>query len=795
MCGGRWSGLVPELAPYLAPYLARKSDQIRKAWAKRFGPRLWTIDFARPMMASVVQPSHGTLRVDLEFHTSSDLAGLIWTSEDRWSHPLLSYATDRDYRGCVLSFEWHAGPGLMPLDQNHGPVMTIEGRDATGAPHTWYVRLWNYAEGTPGAASVVLDFDDLRDGFALGGSPIFTGDIDRLFISLVPVGYDESAMPLSSKVTTWLELRNMEARGLTSTLAIGDAFLPEHRLRICSGYDDSYHQAPERLVEQWLALGYRGKVNHYVGMSHYYEVAHAAGRFEVSGGLCEPAKAWHRALLKAARLAGMEIILSLSFELFDDNAPDHWAQKDHLGARALTGWEPPSTLLSPCSVSAMDWLKGIAADFAALAAAESSRLLFQVGEPWWWLGAAGRPCFYDAATVSAWTAEKGSAPPVMTDVIGQRSALERAYLDWLGERLSAATSGVREAARAAAPGVPFTSHLLFFAPQVLDIRAPDLRRANMPVGWASPEWDVLQLEDYDFVVSDDEWGMARGRSAVTAALGYPVSAQHYLAGFVLNPEDAALAWPKVADAAREAFGRGVAETFTWAWPQIQRDGFVWQEGDPAQTEGEAVVPFHDIHFPLELGFEAVGGPEFATQVAELTSGHEQRNIQWSQARLSYDAGLGVRSEADLGALLHFFRARRGRAFAFRFRDPIDFSSAADGGALAAGDQLLGVGDGLRLTFRLRKQYGEDGVGETRFITRPLEESVRVSVDGTERTSGWVLLEKGAVRFEEAPALGAEVRAGFEFDVPVRFAADRLDVSLSGFRMGEVPSVPLVEVRE
>ena len=56
-------------------------------------------------------------------------------------------------------------------------------------------------------------------------------------------------------------------------------------------------------------------------------------------------------------------------------------------------------------------------------------------------------------------------------------------------------------------------------------------------------------------------------------------------------------------------------------------------------------------------------------------------------------------------------------------------------------------------------------------------------------------EGGFVDFDAAPAAGAAVRAGFRFDVPVRFAEDRLEVSGAGFAAGELPHVPLVEVRE
>ncbi|MBS3962080.1 MAG: DUF2460 domain-containing protein [Sandarakinorhabdus sp.] len=778
-------------------YLASHAEQLRRAWVKRFAPRLWTVDFPRPMMAAATVPAPDVVRVDLDFLTRSDLAGLIWTSEDRWSHPLLAYRTQRDYRGTALAFDWVAGPGVMPLDALNGPVLTIEGRDAQGLERFWFVRLWNYAEGAPMAARIVLDFDDVRAGFGKGGEPVFTGDIDRMFISLVPDGFDGSGLALPAALESFVELRNIVADGPGSTIAIGDAFLPEHRLRICSAYDDSYNQSPERLVEQWQALGYRGFVNHYVGMSHYYALAHIGeGRFEVAGGICVSAKAWHRALARALTAEGMELILSLSFELFDDNAPGSWAQRDWRGARALTGWTPPSTLLSPCNTAAMAWLQDIAADFCLIAADEGLSVRFQVGEPWWWVGPGGAPCFYDAATVALWTGERGVAPPFMRDVIGPRSTGEQDYLDWLGNRLFDATSSLRSAAAAVAAARPFTSYLLFYAPQVLDSATPDLRRANMPSGWAYPDWDVLQLEDYTFVVGGDESGSRRGREAVSTILGYPIAKQQYFSGFVLDPLFANIEWPRIGDAAADAFSRGIPEVLVWAWPQVARDGFQWI--DPAGNAGREeydVDSFHDVRFPLELGFEAVGGPEFATQVATVSSGHEQRNVQWAQARISYDAGLGVRSDADLVTLLGFFRARRGQAFAFRFRDPLDWRSGDLGTPITAEDQLLGTGDGLRLSFPLVKRYGFTGAEEVRRITRPASGTVLVSVGGAVLQAGWNLLPGGNVQFDAAPAIGADVRAGFEFDVPVRFAADRLDISLSGWRAGEIPSVPLVEVRE
>lgn len=110
------------------------------------------------------------------------------------------------------------------------------------------------------------------------------------------------------------------------------------------------------------------------------------------------------------------------------------------------------------------------------------------------------------------------------------------------------------------------------------------------------------------------------------------------------------------------------------------------------------------------------------------------------------------------------------------------------------DQVLGEGDGLRSAFALVKAYGSGDEPQVRRITRPLAASVMVSIDGAPVTT-WVLEPGGIISLSEPPAAGAVVRAGFLFDVPVRFAEDRLDISGAAHAAGEAPSVPLVEIRE
>jgi uncharacterized protein (TIGR02217 family) len=151
--------------------------------------------------------------------------------------------------------------------------------------------------------------------------------------------------------------------------------------------------------------------------------------------------------------------------------------------------------------------------------------------------------------------------------------------------------------------------------------------------------------------------------------------------------------------------------------------------------------------------------------------------------------------SDLYAALEFFEARGGQLYGFRFRDPVDFRSCPPLTAPTAMDQRIGTGDGVTAKFQLSKTYADAGGGWTRTIAKPLEGSVKVSVNGVAVAGFSVDHETGIVTFApgQVPAIGAAVRAGFEFDVPVRFDIDRIDVSLSAFEAGRIPSIPLVEI--
>ncbi len=209
------------------------------------------------------------------------------------------------------------------------------------------------------------------------------------------------------------------------------------------------------------------------------------------------------------------------------------------------------------------------------------------------------------------------------------------------------------------------------------------------------------------------------------------------------------------------------------------------------------MAFHEIRFPANLSFGSVGGPERRTEIVSLTNGFEERNTPWAHSRRRYDAGLGLRSLNDVAALIAFFEARAGQLHGFRWKDWADFKSCAPSGVPALDDQVIGTGDGVTRVFGLSKLYRSGPAEYRRPVAKPVAGSLKVGVGGDEMTETVhyaVDYASGAVTFAAAPGPGAPVTAGFEFDVPVRFDTDRIAVSVASFQAGDLPQVPVIEVR-
>ncbi|TDE40324.1 DUF2460 domain-containing protein [Antarcticimicrobium sediminis] len=207
--------------------------------------------------------------------------------------------------------------------------------------------------------------------------------------------------------------------------------------------------------------------------------------------------------------------------------------------------------------------------------------------------------------------------------------------------------------------------------------------------------------------------------------------------------------------------------------------------------------FHEVRFPASLSFGSVGGPERRTDIVTLANGYEERNTPWAHARRRYDAGLGMRALDDVETLIAFFEARQGQMYGFRWKDWSDYKSGRARAEVRFDDQVIARGDGAKRVFQVMKTYRSGAHSYARPIAKPVAGTVRVGIEQDELQEAvdyTVDTATGLITFAHPPGADLAVTAGFEFDVPVRFDTDRIQTSVASFQAGDVPSVPVVEVR-
>ncbi|MDE2444794.1 MAG: DUF2460 domain-containing protein [Alphaproteobacteria bacterium] len=204
----------------------------------------------------------------------------------------------------------------------------------------------------------------------------------------------------------------------------------------------------------------------------------------------------------------------------------------------------------------------------------------------------------------------------------------------------------------------------------------------------------------------------------------------------------------------------------------------------------------DVRFPTSISRGSTSTAERRTDVVVTASGREERNARWANSKRKYNAGFGLKSLDDIQTVVAFFEERRGRLYAFRWKDFADFKSCAASATHAATDQVIGTGTGTQATFQLVKIYGAGTRNYARVISTPVTDTVKVAVNGVVTTQFVVNPQTGVVTFNAGyfPAAGTVVTAGFEFDVPVRFDTDQISINRAHFAGGDIPSIPLVEVK-
>jgi len=598
----------------------------------KLSPKLMQCNFNFEMMMSAITPlgTSDELQIDGNFRTIGDYGALNWETEDAWGHPSYKYPTDHDFTDVLLEFDYLI-EGYMPhLDDNEGMTLTVELTNGS----TMYVRLWNYVTDrpedewedgggelwpngrTPGSATglqghIELDFNNLYAGWR---------KYDDYWVNEL-VGYWDDGVPKYESVQYWELSDDWDKIDQTSIKTLSFGFSPpgytpgsesplvdsqpfkgtftnwtvswgylgeeadpiaEHLYRLADGYDDNYNVTPERLVEQFYNLGFRGPINMYVGASHYYDKSYVDGSFQqkMAPVFNKAFIAWWNDFLARANDKGFtKVIASVSMESVD--APPTWWQRSWDGTPATSGWIPTPHFVSFCNEDAKIYYKDYVKELADSQNAAGLPVSIQHGEPWWWWQESDEgkpPCFYDDATKAAHLSELGKSLPIFVDSWGDFTGREDS-INWLSQKNGLFTQMLRDHARYYYPDAEFT--VLFFPPAVLDVSrvGPMMRIVNFPqeqwrVTSNTDNLDFFQVEDYDWLIFDQAEEHKHIYDFAFKYLGYQFHRTHYFAGFVLNHElQTSPLWQRIDAALMDGVNEEF-ESFIWAGAQIRRDGWL-----------------------------------------------------------------------------------------------------------------------------------------------------------------------------------------------------------------------------
>lgn len=195
----------------------------------------------------------------------------------------------------------------------------------------------------------------------------------------------------------------------------------------------------------------------------------------------------------------------------------------------------------------------------------------------------------------------------------------------------------------------------------------------------------------------------------------------------------------------------------------------------------------NVRLPVDIERGVEGGPMFNTVVLTTDGGQTLTNQEWSLPLYVGDVSYGIQSKTSLQTAVDFFWARRGRLRGFLFKDWSDFTITAAN---------IGTGDGVEDDFQIVKRYADSILPFVRTITRPIESSIVVSVNGSPISDFlWNLLSGGIIHFSTPPVLADVITVTCQFDIPVRFNTDQLRVRMETYDASTIPSLQIIEVRE
>ncbi len=197
------------------------------------------------------------------------------------------------------------------------------------------------------------------------------------------------------------------------------------------------------------------------------------------------------------------------------------------------------------------------------------------------------------------------------------------------------------------------------------------------------------------------------------------------------------------------------------------------------------MSFLEIRFPESIAFNSSSILKFNTTIIKAKNGYEQRNINWNSNKIKFNIINGIKTKTELDELITFFRNVKGAGYGFRFKDFTDYQ---------AENQYIGVGNGETKEFQLIKAYRvSDNIVYYRKITKPVISTVRVFINDIESKDFNIDLTTGLITLNTAPEIDSTIKASFEFDVPVRFENDIMEITMNSINSGNVKEIILTEI--
>ncbi|HAV2814201.1 TPA: phage capsid protein [Acinetobacter baumannii] len=528
---------------------------------------------------------------------TNDLVGISWDSYDTKDHKLLAYETKYSYAGVVWDFDIELSAS-MPVLNNPSltPTLTVYYHD-NGVDKIAYIVLFNYANNPSSrTAHIHINWDTVKAGFSATDSFPVT-NIQRISFSGFTSHFNgQSATPLIQPEDGYIRITNSVVTGTNAKLNLCRVVVPQHNYGICTSYDDHYDLNPQRLVNNMVALGYQGLVNHYCGMSHYPEMTWKSNinKWQIPDTLVTGeavvnacTRKWHEKYAQALHNANMQPIFGVSFEMYSLGANEFWAQRDWNSNLGKTGYQPPSYFFSLSDQNALAYLHKVFIEFADTMVAGGCNVNMQIGEPWWWYNTdTNLPCVYDYPTKLAFNADTGLYAPDLGTIYEAMNKTGTPYDEfktWLRNKLGQTCQNIRAAIKAKYANAQVCP-LIFFP----SIRSPIQTLAtyiNYPSQhYSYPNFDYIMTEAYDWLL---EAKLDLAHQAVsqipTQDLGYPANKVAYLSGFV---PDASIAyiyrfdknkpyrtpiWQRIFGDMKNNVSLGLMKQFIWAYPQVMFD--------------------------------------------------------------------------------------------------------------------------------------------------------------------------------------------------------------------------------